>query len=164
MTIHDKPYASNSPIRVNRATSWALFKEKKLLLPDNFSLEVKQHAGIAKPFTALVICTVYAKSRKAPGLHIFFASKLYDVQSMQQTLFRGYIPAYHRGKHSDNLNPYHTSARYIRWGSIHKLQVAAHTGNSRFPIIDHLESISPPPEDYQIPPVFATDLLEGQEE
>lgn len=152
MTIPYEPFASNSPVKVRRAISWAEFLREQPIHTDNFSLNVTDRVDLEISFRALVVCTVYTKSSRNPGIHIFFATKLSPNATPSEVLFRGVIRKYAAGNRSSGLNnPYFTSAKYIRWGSIHRLQVSPRNRNYKMPTIDHLESLSPPPEDYQIP-------------
>jgi hypothetical protein len=152
--------ASNSPFKVRRVTSWAAFKQKKIIFPDNFNTNVKLHSGVDTPFTAMVVCTVYSKSKTSPGMHVFFATKFHPQANLRESLFRGYIPRYGTHTRSEQLNPDFTSAQYIRWGSIHSLQVPSNNRKGTIQLLEHLESIAPPVEDYHIPDILTKNMDE----
>jgi len=151
-----KPFTSNSPIHVTRAISWSQFVTKKILFAENFSLDLTQYVTPEIPFRALVFCTAYSKSPKSPGIHVFFGTKFSQDVAHAKVLFRGFIPRYRSG--SDSNSPDFTTSQHTRWGSLHRFQLSTRKSQSKMPIIDHLESISPPPENYEIPEYLRSKL------
>lgn len=156
MALPYKPSASNSPIHVRRAISWSQFVARKILFAENFSLDLTEYVTPEIPFRALAYCTVYSKSPNSPGMHVFFGTKFTKDVAHAKLLFRGFIPRYRSG--SDANSHDFISSQHIRWGSLHRFQLSSRKSKSKMPIIEHLESISPPPENYEIPEYLRSKL------